>query len=171
MDGRKFDWIRQQLGLSKVELAKELGVSRQSVYRYIWAGPPRLVGLAMLGLWYQDRAWGDCWKSRPRRIESPRESRSEKRGGKPNLVKSAQNSCCKCNIKIHIGTVPLSDKLQPSMKTNVVMTPQDVCPQTTSEGQFSGPEPQRHGPIFNNWSKTWKQPFNRRIFIAYITRP
>jgi hypothetical protein len=54
MDGRKFDWIRQQLGLSKVEL----GVSRQSVYRYIWAGPPRLVGLAMLGLWYQDRIGG-----------------------------------------------------------------------------------------------------------------
>ena len=58
MDGRKFDWIRQQLGLSKVELAKKLGVSRQSGYRYIWAGPPRLVGLAILGLWYQDRMGG-----------------------------------------------------------------------------------------------------------------
>ena len=58
MDGRKFDRIRQQLGLSKVELAKKLGVCRQSVYRYIWAGPPRLVGLAMLGLRYQDRMGG-----------------------------------------------------------------------------------------------------------------
>ena len=58
MDGRKFDRIRQQLGLSRVELAKELGVSRQSVYRYMWAGPPRLVGLAMLGLWYQDQMGG-----------------------------------------------------------------------------------------------------------------
>jgi len=58
MDGRKFDWIRQQLGLSKVELARGLGVSRQSVYRYIWARPRRLVGLAMLGLWHQDRMGG-----------------------------------------------------------------------------------------------------------------
>ena len=55
MDGRKFDWIRKQLGLSKVELAKQLGISRQSLYRCIWDGPPRLVALAMLGLWYQNR--------------------------------------------------------------------------------------------------------------------
>ena len=58
MDGRKFDWIRKQLGLSKVELAKQLGISRQSLYRCIWDGPPRLVALAMLGLWYQDRMGG-----------------------------------------------------------------------------------------------------------------
>ena len=55
MDGRKFDWIRRELGLSKAELARQLGVSRQSVYRYIGDGPPRIVGLAMLGLLYQDR--------------------------------------------------------------------------------------------------------------------
>jgi hypothetical protein len=58
MDGRKFDWIRKQLGLSKVELAKQLGISRQSLYRCIWEGPPRLVALAILGLWYQDRMGG-----------------------------------------------------------------------------------------------------------------
>ena len=58
MDGRKFDWMRRELGLSKVELARQLGVSRQSVYRYIGDGPPRIVGLAMLGLWYQDRMGG-----------------------------------------------------------------------------------------------------------------
>jgi len=58
MDGRKFDWIRKQLGLSKVELAKRLGISRQSLYRCIWDGPPKLVALAILGLWYQDRMGG-----------------------------------------------------------------------------------------------------------------
>jgi hypothetical protein len=58
MDGRKFDWIRQQLGLSKVELARQLGISRQSLYRCIWEGPPRVVALAILGLWYQNRMGG-----------------------------------------------------------------------------------------------------------------
>ena len=58
MDGRKFDWIRKQLGLSKVELARRLGISRQSLYRCIWDGPPKLVALAILGLWYQDRMGG-----------------------------------------------------------------------------------------------------------------
>ena len=70
MDGRKFDWIRKQLGLSKVELAKQLGISRQSLYRCIWDGPPRLVALAILGLWYQDRMGG--------LLEEP--SESEERG-------------------------------------------------------------------------------------------
>ena len=55
MDGRRFDWIRKQLGLSKAELARRLGISRQSLYRCIWDGPPKLVALAILGLWYQDR--------------------------------------------------------------------------------------------------------------------
>jgi hypothetical protein len=57
-DGRKFDWIRKQLGLSKVELARQFGISRQSLYRCIWEGAPRLVALAILGLWSQDRIGG-----------------------------------------------------------------------------------------------------------------
>jgi len=51
MDGRKFDRIRKQLGLSKAELARQHGTSRQSPYRCIWDGPPRLVALAILWLW------------------------------------------------------------------------------------------------------------------------
>jgi hypothetical protein len=51
MDGRKFDWTRKQLGLSKGELARQHGISRQSLYRSIRDGPPRLVALAIVGLW------------------------------------------------------------------------------------------------------------------------
>jgi len=51
MDGRKFDWIRKQLALSKAELARQHGTSRQSLYWCIWDGPPRLVALAILWLW------------------------------------------------------------------------------------------------------------------------
>jgi hypothetical protein len=58
MDGRKIDWLRKQLGLSKVELARQLGISRQSLYRCIWDGPLRLVALAILGLRYEDRMGG-----------------------------------------------------------------------------------------------------------------
>src|ERR1700738_3423686 len=31
IDGRKFDWIRKQLGLFKAELARQHGISRQSL--------------------------------------------------------------------------------------------------------------------------------------------
>ena|ERR1700693_2781194 len=55
---RKFNWIRKQLGLSKVELARHLGISCQSLYRCMWDGTQRHVALAMLGLWYQDRMGG-----------------------------------------------------------------------------------------------------------------
>jgi Helix-turn-helix len=41
--------LRKQLGLSKVELARRLGISRQSLYRCIWDGPPKVVALAILG--------------------------------------------------------------------------------------------------------------------------
>jgi predicted transcriptional regulator len=45
-------------GLSKAELARQLGISRRSLYRYIWDGPPRLIALAILGLLYEDRMGG-----------------------------------------------------------------------------------------------------------------
>jgi hypothetical protein len=51
MDGRKFDWIRKQLGLSKGRIGQAARISRQSLYGCIWDGPPRLVALAIVGLW------------------------------------------------------------------------------------------------------------------------
>ena len=52
MDGRKMDWIRKQLGMTKVQFHKELGISRMFLFRCLRDNPPRLVELAVLGLWY-----------------------------------------------------------------------------------------------------------------------
>ena len=52
MDGAKMDWIRKQLGMTKVEFHKELGISRMFLFRCLRDGPSRLVELAVLGLWY-----------------------------------------------------------------------------------------------------------------------
>ena len=85
MDGRKFDWIRKQLGLSKVELAKRLGISRQSLYRWIWDGPPKLVALAILGLWYQDRMGGlleEASEPEEQAVQKPRGKRGNRRSNK-----------------------------------------------------------------------------------------
>jgi Helix-turn-helix len=85
MDGRKFDWIRKQLGLSKVELAKRLGISRQSLYRCIWDGPPKLVALAILGLWYQDRMGGlleEASEPEEQVVQKPRCKQGNRRSNK-----------------------------------------------------------------------------------------
>jgi Helix-turn-helix len=85
MDGRKFDWIRKQLGLSKVELAKRLGISRQSLYRCIWDGLPKLVALAILGLWYQDRMGGlleEANEPEEQAAQIPRGKRGNRRSNK-----------------------------------------------------------------------------------------
>ena len=85
MDGRKFDWIRKQLGLSKVELARRLGISRQSLYRCIWDGPPKVVALAILGLWYQDRMGGlleEASEPEERSVQKPRVKQGNRRSNK-----------------------------------------------------------------------------------------
>jgi hypothetical protein len=85
MDGRKFDWIRKQLGLSKVELAKRLGISRQSLYRCIWDGPPKLVALAILGLWYQDRMGGlleEASEPEEQAVQKPRGKQGNRQSNK-----------------------------------------------------------------------------------------
>ena len=58
MDGRKMDWIRKQLGMTKVEFHRELGISRMHLFRCLRDGPPRLVALAVLGLWYSRQMGG-----------------------------------------------------------------------------------------------------------------
>jgi hypothetical protein len=55
MSGSKMDWIRKQLGMTKVQFHKELGISRMFLFRCLRDGPPRLVELAVLGLWYSRR--------------------------------------------------------------------------------------------------------------------
>ena len=85
MDGRKFDWIRKQLDLSKVELARRLGISRQSLYRCIWDGPPKLVALAILGLWYQDRIGGlmeEASEPEEHAVRKPRGKQGNRRSNK-----------------------------------------------------------------------------------------
>jgi hypothetical protein len=52
MDGQKMDWIRKQLGMTKVQFHRELGISRMFLFRCLRDGPSRLVELAVLGLWY-----------------------------------------------------------------------------------------------------------------------
>jgi hypothetical protein len=52
MNGPKMDWIRKQLGMTKVQFHKELGISRMFLFRCLRDGPPRLVEMAVLGLWY-----------------------------------------------------------------------------------------------------------------------
>ena len=52
MDGERMDWIRKQLGMTKVQFHKELGISRMFLFRCLKDGPPKLVAMAVLGLWY-----------------------------------------------------------------------------------------------------------------------
>jgi hypothetical protein len=52
MDGQRMDWIRKQLGMTKVQFHKELGISRMFLFRCLRDGPPKLVAMAVLGLWY-----------------------------------------------------------------------------------------------------------------------
>ena len=46
------DWIRKQLGMTKVQFHKELGISRMFLFRCLKDGPPKLVAMAVLGLRY-----------------------------------------------------------------------------------------------------------------------
>jgi len=97
MDGRKFDWIRKQLGLSKAELARQHGVSRRSLYRCIWERPPRLVASAIVGLWIPGS-------------HGALEERSEPQEGMTRIPTGRQGIRCaeKKDLKIFLETVTLS---------------------------------------------------------------
>ena len=58
------DWIRKQLGMTKVQFHKELGISRMYLFRCLRDGPPRLIELAVLGLMVlaqDERHPGTAW--------------------------------------------------------------------------------------------------------------
>ena len=58
MDGKKIEWIRNELGMSWVEFHRELGISRMTLWRCRTEGAPRLIALAILGLWYSRKMGG-----------------------------------------------------------------------------------------------------------------
>ena len=74
MDGQKIDWIRKELGMSWVEFHRELGISRMTLWRCRTEGAPRLVALAILGLWYSRKMGG--------LVEEPREERTASSAGR-----------------------------------------------------------------------------------------
>ena len=101
-DGRKFDLSRKQVGLSKKELARQHGISRQSLYRCIWDGSPRLGALVVLWLWI------------PGSHRELFEELSESEEGMTRRPKGRQGIRCakkkdlkfllRCNYKLHIAT-------------------------------------------------------------------
>ena len=58
MEGGKIDWIRNDLGMSWVEFHRELGISRMTLWRCRQEGAPKLISLAILGLWYSRKMGG-----------------------------------------------------------------------------------------------------------------
>jgi hypothetical protein len=58
MDGGKIDWICKDLGMRWVEFHQELGISRMTLWRCRQEGAPKLIALAILGLWYSKKMGG-----------------------------------------------------------------------------------------------------------------
>ena len=72
MDGERMDWIRKQLGMTKVQFHKELGISRMFLFRCLKDGPPRLVEMAVLGLWYSRKMSDILEAPEPQRETNPK---------------------------------------------------------------------------------------------------
>jgi hypothetical protein len=82
MDGQKMDWIRKQLGMTKVQFHRELGISRMFLFRCLRDGPPRLVELAVLGLWYSRKMSDILETPEPPQGSEPRVSPASKKKAK-----------------------------------------------------------------------------------------
>ena len=72
MDGERMDWIRKQLGMTKVQFHKELGISRMFLFRCLKDGPSKLVIMAVLGLWYSRKMSDILEAPEPQRETNPK---------------------------------------------------------------------------------------------------
>jgi len=79
MDGQRMDWIRKQLGMTKVQFHKELGISRMFLFRCLKDGPPKLVAMAVLGLWYSRKMSDILEAPEPQRETEPKAKQPERK--------------------------------------------------------------------------------------------
>ena len=79
MDGQRMDWIRKQLGMTKVQFHKELGISRMFLFRCLKDGPPKLVTMAVLGLWYSRKMSDILEAPEPQRETEPKAKQSQRK--------------------------------------------------------------------------------------------
>ena len=79
MDGQRMDWIRKQLGMTKVQFHKELGISRMFLFRCLRDGPPKLVAMAVLGLWYSRKMSDILEAPEPQRETEPKAKQPQRK--------------------------------------------------------------------------------------------
>ena len=73
------DWIRKQLGMTKVQFHKELGISRMFLFRCLKDGPPKLVAMAVLGLWYSRKMSDILEAPEPKRETEPKAKQPQRK--------------------------------------------------------------------------------------------
>jgi hypothetical protein len=79
MDGEKIEWIRKELGMSWIEFHRELGISRMTLWRCRREGPPKLIALAVLGLWYSRKMGGLLEAPSPAKAKGPTRAAKKKK--------------------------------------------------------------------------------------------
>ena len=86
-------------------------IASKSLYRSICHGEPRLVALAILAFWYQDRMGGLLEELG----EPEKEMTRKAKGSQGNRGAKSEIFCCKCNYTIHIPIQDLPEKQQKSV--------------------------------------------------------